>query len=245
MSNVKFRPVRGLESNILEAPIREGRVYFATDSGKMYMDKDGLRIPIGGGTSGIHYGNKIFNNDSEEVGEFIFSLYNIEGNEIGSNNLTIPKINDLILNIPDGSFYRVIEVDSSNDKISCTRLTIAGSGNGNNGSNSNKGSATLTRLTPNNITILSGKEHKVGLNYVAYDGSGNVTTGNVKYTVIVNNNKIEEGYMQQGDKYFDVTEYLVKETNTIAVTVYADVGAEDYVPYTMRWEIKTTKLLLT
>lgn len=242
MSDVRFRPIRGTEASIEKASIVDGRIYFATDSGKMFMDKDKSRIPIGGGTSGIHYANKVFDKELE-VENFIFSLFDIEGNEDGSTNLTIPKINDLILNIPDGSFYRVLEVNSIDDEIICSRLTIAGSGGGGN-VDENIGKSKLTRLTPTNITVLTGKEYKVGLNYSAIDGSGNEITTRAKYRVVVNDEPVEDGYIGLGDNYFDVTEYLTKETNTIAVTVDTWTGLEDPVTKTLRWEIKTAYLAL-
>ena len=41
-----FQPVRGTESAISNLIIREGYVYFAYDSGRIYLDKDGKRKKI-------------------------------------------------------------------------------------------------------------------------------------------------------------------------------------------------------
>ena len=35
---IKFIPVRGSENKIRDAAVKDGYVYFATDSGKIYVD---------------------------------------------------------------------------------------------------------------------------------------------------------------------------------------------------------------
>lgn len=247
MSNVKFRPVRGTEENILNAPVREGRIYFATDSGRMYMDKDGLRIPVGGGTSSVHYGNKVHAEPpSDSQIEFEFSIYDIEGNEPGSANLTIPNKDDLILNIPDGSFYRVLSVDKDSEIATVGRLTIAGSGGGGGGGGQveNKGKTEIKFLTPQNTTVLYGTKYEIGFNVKAVDASG-ATTGNGRYRLLVNNVEKKTGMVRQGDNYIDVTDFLVNESNTIQVYIYTDVGGATEDIQNRKWYINTTRLALT
>ena len=64
MSNTPFRPIRGTEAKILNTPSREGYLYFATDTGKIYMDKDGIRKPMGGSGASVLYSsdNKVVDN---------------------------------------------------------------------------------------------------------------------------------------------------------------------------------------
>ena len=50
-----FRPVRGTEEKINEFPITNGYIYFATDTGRIYMDKNGERIAVGGGKGASIY----------------------------------------------------------------------------------------------------------------------------------------------------------------------------------------------
>jgi hypothetical protein len=56
-----FIPVRGKESTILTQTPREGNIYFATDTGKIYMDvKDELtgelaHLPVGGSGAAVLY----------------------------------------------------------------------------------------------------------------------------------------------------------------------------------------------
>jgi GTPase involved in cell partitioning and DNA repair len=82
-------------------------------------------IPMGG-TTGIYYGIRELTDD-EKFGDqslFIFSTEEIEGT-------SIPVVDDLILNIPDGGFYRV--TDSNAYEIETERLMIAGGGGGGTG----------------------------------------------------------------------------------------------------------------
>ena len=38
MNNIPFRVIKGLEEKIIEKPVQEGCVYFATDTKKIYLD---------------------------------------------------------------------------------------------------------------------------------------------------------------------------------------------------------------
>jgi hypothetical protein len=60
-----FQPVRGTQAAINRQPIQEGYVYYAYDSGRIYLDKNGNRYLMsskagggsGGGGTGIIYAN--------------------------------------------------------------------------------------------------------------------------------------------------------------------------------------------
>lgn len=71
-----------------------------------------------GGSTGILYANKKFPEDTES---FSFSLEDLE------NATDYPSKDDLILN-SDGSFYRVLRVDSAENNIVVIQLTVAGGG---------------------------------------------------------------------------------------------------------------------
>ena len=116
---VPFRVIRGSENNINQIGYKDGQVYFATDTKKIYLDAKNQRIPMGGNT-GIYYGNANFDNMTGP--EFFFNFTDIEGTNI-------PNVNDLILN-SDGSFYKVIEIYLDTFEIKTEKLTIAGSGGG-------------------------------------------------------------------------------------------------------------------
>ena len=73
-----------------------------------------------GGSTGILYADKKFPEDTES---FSFALEDLE------NATDYPSKDDLILN-SDGSFYRVIKVNSAGNTISVIQLTVAGGGGG-------------------------------------------------------------------------------------------------------------------
>ena len=141
MSNKIFTPVRGAEDKIAGhiMGFHDGYVYFATDTGKIYMDytdADGVdhaRVPFGGGSggsgsnSGIFFANKELTDDEKQETEIFFDMnIDIEGN-------TYPEVDDLILNAPDGCFYRVLSTNKVTAQVLGTRLTVAGNGPGSSG----------------------------------------------------------------------------------------------------------------
>ena len=117
-----FRPVQGTETKIKSLTATNGYVYFATDTKKIYCGKDGNFIPMGG-NSGIYYGTRQLSEDEKYGDEvlFIFLTEQIEGEQI-------PVPDDLILNLPDGGFYRVLDINEN--EIFTRRLAIAGGGGG-------------------------------------------------------------------------------------------------------------------
>ena len=132
MSYISFKPYRGLETDILAKPYSDGYVYFATDTKRIFMDANGqAKLPMGG-NSGIHYGKKQHgDNVNKDQKIFDFSVnYDIE-------KRSIPNVNDLILNIPDGCFYRVesITIDELLEQtiLHTIRLTLQGTGGGGGG----------------------------------------------------------------------------------------------------------------
>lgn len=133
-TKMPFRPVRGTEEKILAASYEEGKVYFSTDTKKIYLDANGDRLSMGG-NSGIYYATKNFGTEiPEDQTEFEFSPEDLDINN-DAEKLTYPNIDDLILNTADGGFYRVIEITT--ESIITNRLSISGTGNG--------GVTTITR----------------------------------------------------------------------------------------------------
>ena len=56
MSNIAFRPVRGKDSIIQSQSLCEGNIYFASDTGKIYLDTSTERVLMGGAGASIYYG---------------------------------------------------------------------------------------------------------------------------------------------------------------------------------------------
>lgn len=127
-----FRPVRSTEEKLFNKnnPIspEEGYLYFTTDTKKIYLGNNGEYLPMGG-NSGVYYGNRI-PAEGEEDSENITFQFSLSTEIEGSNT---PNVDDLILNIPDGCFYRVIAVNVDANTVTADKLTIAGSGSGGGG----------------------------------------------------------------------------------------------------------------
>ena len=108
---IKFSPIKGLEDRILASPYKEGALYFATDSRKIYLDSHEKNKILmgGGGNSGIYYGTKTIEIESEE--NEIFLLSDLENAE------ELPNLDDLILNMPNGAFYRIVAINKGSQEI--------------------------------------------------------------------------------------------------------------------------------
>ena len=53
--NTPFIPIQGKRNTIQAQSIVEGNLYFATDTGEMFLDTATDRIPVGGGGASILY----------------------------------------------------------------------------------------------------------------------------------------------------------------------------------------------
>lgn len=123
-----FRPVRGTEEQINSLSVCDGYIYFAYDTGNIYLDKNGHRYLMGGNSTGIIYshGNdeqilKVFP-DNDTNYEYTMSFNALENN-------SVPLVNSLILN-SDGRFFRVTSINTENQIINVTLLAVSGSGGG-------------------------------------------------------------------------------------------------------------------
>jgi hypothetical protein len=134
MANNLFNPILGSEEKVLACGTSAGSVYFTTDTRKIYLDLDNehAKMPMGGNVN-LFYGNMILTSPPVDgQTEFEFKITEIVGNETGENILK-PNVNDLILNTPDKSFYRVREVFVEEDYLTAEKLAIAGGSGGGSG----------------------------------------------------------------------------------------------------------------
>ena len=126
-----FCPVRGLEKNIISEsnPIKDGYIYFATDTGRIYLDRGTKRYSMGGSGAGgagaaVYYIKtpaSLTPNDDDKTKFTVFkSTLENQGDR--------PIFGDILLNITDGSFFRVL--DEAEDHFVCERLAISGNGSG-------------------------------------------------------------------------------------------------------------------
>lgn len=255
MAKLPFKPVIGTDAQIQACEPTQGYVWFATDSKKIYYS-DGNAFLSMGGNSNIFYGMmELEDTPDEGQTEFTFTIFDIDGNsDITDGNYIIPNINDLILNIPDGCFYRVIDLDGTGEDIEIytTKLTIAGSGGGNNtpdGDDSNSGKMTFDRITPASATCLYKQPFIIEFNVTAADAAGE-STGNGTYTVTINGkSNVLTGIAKQGYNSIDVGQYLdlrsADSPNTVRIYVTMDTGGSSLVTQSKRWDISTTQIELT
>lgn len=118
-NSYQFRPVQGAQDSIMNMPYCEGYVYFATDTGKMYLDAEGIsKIPLGGGGAAVLYA--ISSSATERAdGTWSLPYSDLE------DDTAVPKTTDLIIN-QDGSFYKVIDADKDSNIIHCSRIAVSG-----------------------------------------------------------------------------------------------------------------------
>lgn len=220
---LRFVPVKGIEADILATPYTEGKLYFAIDTKKIYLDANGKnKVPMGGaGNSGIYYGRKEFSEAEDQTNVVFNLLLDIEGTEL-------PQVDDLILNSSNGSFYRVIAVNSSTSEVTGIQLTVAGSGGG--GYIDPSSNVNLT------LDVVSGI--KTGQTYVHGQSSNIVFKGNIDngdttmiYQIeVVNTYAGTETSKTYGpfsadvntEYTFDLGKVLKLGTNTVEIVVSSD-----------------------
>ena len=143
-SDIKFRPVRGLDNKIQEIEYHDGYIYFATDSGKIYIDANNRNKVLmgGGGTSLVYaYDTTV----EEKPGEiYILSLDTIED----SSSL---KSGDLIINEANGCFYKASTINYDANTVQCSLIAVSGTGGGGGSSGGGGGQDTTLTLTVTNI----------------------------------------------------------------------------------------------
>lgn len=225
----KFRPVQGSEHDIKNSSPVEGYLYFATDTKKIYLAKEGNYLPMGG-NSGIYYGNRLITEEEEilELTSFIFTTEDIEGDQT-------PNVNDLILNIPDGCFYRVMDVSEDGLDVTAERLTIAGSGSGGSGGG---GTGTGTSVPVVNDPLKGEDQYFIssqGAMNINFYCSSQAPEGNRIETVeyYIGTNKIHtdnKGYEFNETITFDISPYVgllnPGTRNTLAIKAIDIYGNE-------------------
>lgn len=180
-NELRFYPVQCSDETFQGLAAQEGHVYFVTDKKKIYLGKDGNKIPMCS-SSGIFYGNKNPEYDDSGIApdpEMTFLFDEIEGDDI-------PEVNDLILNIgtedaTDGCFYRVNVVND--DSVETTRLTLQGTGTGGSGgggSGSGTAGGFTVMITGGNksLKVFSSAASEMPISFTCnYDTTSGVANG--------------------------------------------------------------------
>lgn len=127
---------KGPENKMADVGIEDGQLFFATDTKTIYLDcdfKDGNgelvqgRFPFGGGTGrGVLFAEADF---EPTESQFFFTLNNMD--VAPGEKAKLPGLDNVIFNIADGYFYRVVEV--FDNQVEAERLNAVGSGGGGTG----------------------------------------------------------------------------------------------------------------
>ena len=183
MSQTRFRPVYGAEETIVNLAYQEGYLYFATDSGKIFLDADGknkkLMSSVGSGAGVVlHYGN---DSDPQQIQDptddtlYTLDLHLIEGYETLADE-------DLILNT-DGCFYKVISIDADAGTVKTTQLAVSGSGGGGTSVNDLRLKWDIKTINIGSVYIYGAKSYasftpesdtdsKVNMTFMVSDSNG-------------------------------------------------------------------------
>lgn len=216
----RFQPVRGYY-NVINASARvEGKVYFAIDTRKIYYDNGEKLIPMGG-NSGIFYANK-------DASVEITSFSPEEFDNYDASTFVGPSVDDLILNLKDGCFYRVTEVAEIEDQkiYMVLKLTVAGSGDG--GSSLAK-SISLLVNTGSTTSLINGQTYTITATAsAAQDKEGNVLDETITAHWSLSE-KTAAGYVTYYTTSFDMKSgdtakieigSLMRENSTIKFSIY-------------------------
>ena len=242
-----FRPVNCTEQDMKRKRAIPGYLYFTQDSHKIYQGLGSGEYQMVGGSSSIFYG-KYPMSDDDKYGTNVFFTFSMTEHIEGEN---VPAMDSLILNIPDGGFYRVLNVDG--DSIAVERLAMSGGGgSGPAGPGSNqKGSITIEYYNgadvDNNITILNGVEHWIEFTITAKDEAGDTLTetGTASWSI---NGKTYTQSVTTGYNKFRVDELLpmAKDGNftRINLMVYMNTGGITDNYGSKQWNIQKVDLRL-
>ena len=238
--NASFRPVRGLEMNILNMDYVDGYIYYAIDTHRIYMDANGQnKIPMGGGNSGIYYASKNFTDSAD----LTFSINDIEGKDL-------PSVNDLIINYKSGNesrdgFYKVVSVNESTGIVETEYLPVGGGGSG--GGSSSGGKIIITPITQASGTTTKDEDYFIEYSLEVYNNADAPVANAGKAIYIVNGTEIGNEIIAHGGKYsFNVKNYLKTniQTNTIQVKIVINTGGVVDDIQTYNWTVKCIDLKL-
>ena len=222
---VSFRPVRGTEENILaRGAAMDGYLYFATDTGKIFLGKDDEFIPMGGGGVAILYaiGDVIDNNDE---------TYTIQQRDLLDDTAT-PKEDDLIIH-SDGRFFKITYYDKTNEIMTCKLIAVSGSGGGSGSGGSGSGGGDSSKnieVSYHNTQMSFLKGDKFYINFTATGPEG-VNTLFLEYSVYsaaggqpkTNSMQITSGQPVS----IEVGEYMRIGNNRVEINI-SGIGANNY-----------------
>ena len=216
-----FCPVKGLESNIQSKPVKNGHIYFATDSGHIYMDDNNKRILVGGGQGATIYYSFSTSIEQNELNYWVINNSDLEDPTVKY------IIGDIIIN-SDGSFYKITELPSDlPNEIWCDRIAVSGSGDG----PSLVKKIAVQLNSPETTNLINGQNFSISLVATsAIDGNGVIQDDKLQVTWSLNEKNSNGQFVKYHEKTIDVNSgekieieigSLMRENATVKLMVYA------------------------
>jgi hypothetical protein len=102
-------------------------LYFATDTGEIFLDTASERISVGGGGVSVLYANA--SGVSQDLTDLSYVIYFDDLDDKDA----VPKKDDLIINYANGAFYKVRSYSKATGIVKCSRIAVSGTGGGGGG----------------------------------------------------------------------------------------------------------------
>ena len=207
--SIKFRPVQGTKDKIKDAPYCEGYIYFATDTGSIYLDTQGERKPIGGGGVDVMYAS------AAVVIENVDGSYSMQMSDLDDPTAAV-SADDLIIN-SDGRFFKVTHADDT--MITCNLIAVSGTGGG--GGGGDNPSAPTATIKIEAIEPVRGPYIYGQPAYITYKVTA-TEDFNITYTYTIQSSdgqrKVIQKSAESGKEYtFDIGSELYSGLNLIIV----------------------------
>lgn len=255
---------RGSESHILNSNPKEGNVWVATDTGKIFLSTNETFMPIGANVR-IFYAQKTWEETpGEGQDKFDFNFEDLLGvksitNEEESSNAVInniPSLNDLILNT-DGCFYKVFSLDIDNQTLIGQQLTLAGTGGGGTtpGGGTSYASATLTPLSQSK-EYMKGDPCDILFRFKVIEADGSMSSAQQVATIKVGTSSSVNGAIKKdtvkltpsdAQQSLSVQNYLsdINETQYVFLEIAVDIGDGNTITLRRSWQFNQVTINTT
>lgn len=220
-----FYPVRGTEESIGQLEKRDGFIYFAYDTGNIYLDKNGTRHLMGGaggsgGSTGFAWASGVdeetiikLNEDEDDT------MYSISIDALEED--VVPKPNSLILN-SDGRFFRVVDVDVDERQIIASLIAISGGSGGGTTPSIVDLDLTWTGIDLLGSTFIYGKQTEI--TFIPNSLADEICSLTITVTDESNNEVYKRDFRVPNNKkcVIDAGEFPVSNNLTLTALVISD-----------------------
>jgi hypothetical protein len=230
---IPFIPIQGKDEVIKKQTVREGNIYFATDSGKIYLDTATDHMPIGGSGAAVMYASA--KNVVEDLVDFTYLLN--RANDL-DDKTTIPKKDDLIIN-SDGRFFKVLSYNGTTDIIKCNLIAVSGTGGGGGGNTPGGGTTPSKYVTlksvdasPDTQVYIYGQSQYVKFTATATDDAKITLSYTITSAKDANLSQTYYSEILNGEiDEFDLGSKLYKGDNTLRVKATGSNSGSEQLNY--------------